>query len=497
MSVTPGVRVRIAPSPSGYFHVGTARTAIYNYLFARKHDGKFILRIEDTDADRSEAQYVDVILDGLRWLGIEWDEGPIHQADRLDLYKPYVQELLDCGRAYRCYCTREELEAERTAAIQARSDYKYSQRCRDAGADHISRWEAEGRPFAVRLAVPREGETGFHDLIAGTICRKNADIEDFVIARSDGRALYNFAVVVDDHLMRISHVIRGNDHITNTYKQALLYQALAWEPPVFAHVPLILRADKSKVSKRKGDPSVTDYRDRGILPQALFNFLSLLGWSAGDDREIYTRQELIKAFDLGRVTSANPVFDADKLEWMNGEYIRSLSAHELATEVRPLLLARNLITPLALETRWAWYLEVIGLLRERCRLLTDFPEQSAYFFRPPTAFDQEGIEKHFVPAGAADRLRGLADRWDQCRGFAAADLEAALKEVSAAAGAKPAAYIHPTRLALSGVTRGPGLYELAALLGKREAIERLRAVADMIEKGNVPVRGPVTEVKPS
>jgi glutamyl-tRNA synthetase len=487
------VRVRIAPSPTGYFHVGTARTAIYNYLFARHHGGKFILRIEDTDIDRSEAQYVDVILDGLKWLNVKWDEGPIHQSERTELYRPPVQELLDSGKAYRCFCTPSELEAERKAAIEQKTDWKYSRRCRHLSAKQIAEFEAAGKPGAVRLAVPEEGETGFHDLVAGDLNRRNEDIEDFVIARSDGRALYNFAVVVDDHLMQISHVIRGNDHITNTFKQALLYRALGWEEPQFAHLPLILGRDRSKISKRKGDPSVTDYRDQGYLPEALLNFLCLLGWSAGDDREIYSLDELIKVFDISRVNPANPVFDPAKLEWMNGEYIRHMSAHDLGERAKPFLFEAGLITPLALETRWAWYLKVVEALRERCKVLRDFATSGAYFFKAPRDYEPAGAEKHFTSDGAAERLRKLAGAWGEVREFDAAALESATKALAQAGGEKAAAYIHVARLALSGMTTGPGFYELAALLGPRECKARLVQAAEAIETNRVTLRQPVTE----
>jgi len=485
--------VRIAPSPTGYFHVGTARTAIYNYLFARHHGGQFLVRIEDTDLDRSEAQYVDVILDGLRWLGMEWDEKPLYQSERTHLYSPEVQRLLDTGRAYRCYCTPEELEAERKRAQEAKSDWKYSRRCRYLSDKQRAAFEAEGRESAVRLAVPEEGATTFHDLVGGELTRQNADIEDFVIARSDGRALYNFVVVVDDHLMQISHVIRGNDHITNTFKQVLLYDALEWEAPQFAHLPMILRPDKSKVSKRKGDPSVTDYRDWGYLPQAMFNYLCLLGWSAGDDREIYTLPELIEAFDISRVNASNPIFDPTKLEWMNGEYIRASSPHDLGELLKPYLFNAHLITPLAIESRWAWFLKVIAALQERCKVLTDFVEQGAYFFRPPNDYDSKGVQKHFGVDGAADRLRRLADAWESSADFEPETLDSVTKRVAESDGVKVAAYIHPTRLALSGTTKGPGLYVLAALVGRRECLERLRRAAEAIDHDRVAVRQPIAE----
>jgi glutamyl-tRNA synthetase len=486
MTSAQPVRVRIAPSPTGYLHVGTARTAIYNYLFARRRDGTFVLRIEDTDRDRSQSEFVQVILDGLRWLGIEWDEGPIHQADRFELYGPHIQTLLEKGRAYRCYCTPADLDAERLAARAAKADWQYSRRCRHLSRAESAHREADGQPFSVRLAVPETGETCFRDLVAGTLRRHNSDIEDFVIARSDGRALYNFAVVVDDHLMQISHVIRGNDHITNTYKQVLIYAALGWDSPAFAHVPLILRPDKSKVSKRKGDASVTDYRDRGYLPEALLNYLCLLGWSPGDDREIFTRDELIEAFDVRRVAGANPIFDPAKLEWMNGDYIRRLPTGELARRVEPFVLSANLTTAADLETRRDWFCGVVGLLQERCKTLAEFPVLARYFFVAPDTYDSRGVTKHFRRPGAVERLRELAGAWDALTDFRADLLEETTQGLAEAAGAKTAAYIHPARLALTGTTTGPGLYELAAALDRAPCVARLRRAAEAIEADRIP-----------
>jgi nondiscriminating glutamyl-tRNA synthetase len=478
-------RVRIAPSPSGYFHVGTARTAIYNFLFARHYGGTFLLRIEDTDADRSHDEFVDVILDGLRWLGIVWDEEPVRQSQRLNLYAPFIKQLLDDGGAYRCYCTQEELAQERETARAAKLDWKYGKRCHKLSTEQREAFEAEGRKSVVRLDVPEAGETSFDDMIAGTLTRANADIEDLVLARSDGRPLYNFAVVVDDHEMRISHVIRGNDHITNTFKQCRVYEALGWEQPAFGHAPLILRQDKSKVSKRKGDPSVTDYRERGYLPQALLNYLCLLGWSPGDDREVMNLDELTAAFDMGAVSAANPVFDGTKLDWMNGEYIRSESVDTLASLVRPFVMASGLTTEDELSARPDVYTSMISLLHERAKVLTDFATQGAYFYRAPETYDAKGAQKHFTVPGVVGRLSSLALTWTGLDTFDHDSLQAAMKSLAQAADEKLAMWIHPARLSLTGTTAGPGLFELAAVLGRDECQKRLERARKSIENGTI------------
>lgn len=479
------VRVRIAPSPSGYFHVGTARTAIYNYLFARQHGGAFVLRIEDTDLDRSDRAFVDDILAGLKWLGLDWDEGPIFQSERHDLYGPVVEKLLGSGSAYRCYCTRDELQAERDRAVKDKTDWRYSRRCRNLTDEQRSALEQDGTASVVRLAVPESGTMEYQDLVAGPLSRAHQEIEDFVLARSDGRALYNTTVVIDDHLMNITHVIRGNDHINNTFKQLLTYHALGWTPPQFAHIPLILRHDKSKISKRKGDPSLTEYGNMGFLPEAMFNFLSLLGWSAGDDREVYDKLELIRAFGLDRVNKANPVFDPTKLTWMNGEYIRAMPTDELITRVSPLFVAAGRTTAEDLETKREWYGQIIELLRERCKILDDFVSSSAYFFERPTQFDPKGVSKHFEKDGASDRLAQLASAWDHVQPFSAEALENATKDLADSCGSKPAPYIHLARLSLTGVTGGPGLYELAEFIGKKECVSRLESAASAIEEGRI------------
>ncbi|RME25949.1 MAG: glutamate--tRNA ligase, partial [Candidatus Zixiibacteriota bacterium] len=403
-------RVRIAPSPSGYLHVGTARTAIFNYLFARHFGGKFLLRIEDTDVARSDPALLEPILSALQWLGLQWDEEVVYQSRRLDLYREFAGKLLESGHAYRCFCTPEELEAERQKARANKQPPRYSKKCLGLSEEEIQANLAAGKKFTLRLNI-QPGETSFDDMVLGNVTRNNRDIEDLIIARSDGSATYNLAVVVDDHDMGITHVIRGNDHVSNTFKQIHIYRALGWEIPSFGHVPLILRPDKRKVSKRLGDKGVGEYRHEGILPQAMFNYLCLLGWSPKTEREIYTPDELIELFDPANFNASNAVFDEEKLIAFNKAHIQLLPDHELATLVAPMLVEAGVTTKYWLETRWKYLMQVVALLKERTRRLSDFVTLGGYFFDFDYTYDDKAAAKHFTPE-AAERLEQLADRFE-------------------------------------------------------------------------------------
>ncbi len=476
----PSVRVRIAPSPSGFLHVGTARTAVYNFLFARHHGGKFILRIEDTDTARSSAEMVQGILDGLAWLGMDWDEGPLFQSRRFDLYQEWGKKLAQSGQAYWCFCTPEELEERRRLAMAQKIAWKYDRKCLRLSREEVESLKKAGQPAALRLKVP-EGKTSFKDLVSGELERENADIEDLVCLRSDGRPTYNFAAVVDDHNMNISHVIRGNDHISNTFKQILLYCALGLPLPQFAHLPLILGADKKKVSKREGAAAVTDYRDLGFLPETMLNFLALLGWSPGDGREIMSKEELIKAFSLERVNAANPVFDEQKLEWMNGEYIRSFSAEELLDRVFPFLEKAELAEPGEKQSKRAYLLKVSSLLKERGRRLSDFPLLGDYFFKEEFDYDPKGVEKQFGEPKTAARLEKAGAAWKAVQPFSKEKTEEALRLLSEKEGEKAAAFIHPIRLAITGKTMGPALFDIVETLGKERVLARLTRAAEFVK----------------
>jgi glutamyl-tRNA synthetase len=477
------VRVRIAPSPTGYFHVGTARTAIFNWLFARKMKGKFLLRIEDTDAERSKKEYVDVILEDMRWLGIDWDEEIVFQSARLHSYGPHALELVARGKAYRCFCKAEELSQKRQAAQQAKIDYHYDRRCRELPEEQIKSNLEAGMPYVVRLKLPTEGTAGFEDKVVGKVERQYADLDDFIILKTSGNAIYNFAVVIDDHDMGITHVIRGNDHITNTFLQVEIYRAMEWELPIFAHLPMLLSPDRTKVSKRKGAKSITDYKHEGYLPEALLNFLALLGWSPKDDREKMTKQELIDAFALEGVNSANVIFNPEKLTWLNGEYIREMTDHEIAAMVAPMLVERGLTTKYYLETRWQWLMKVVGLLKERCKLLTDFADLGVYFFADSFTYDEKGARKHFAAPEVADQLARLADRYEAMVDLTEAKSEDVLRSLAEEMNVKPVALIHPTRLAVSGLTGGPSLYALLEAVGKERVVKRLRRAVESIKQG--------------
>jgi len=329
-------KTRFAPSPTGHLHIGGARTAIFNWLFARKNKGEFYLRIEDTDKERSSEEMVQSIVDGLRWLGLDWDADLYFQSKHIDEHIKACYDLLNRGYAYFCYCSEEELELKRKEAEERKIPYRYDRKCLYLSEEERLRYEKEGRPRVIRFKVP-DGETTFFDVVHGEIKFKNSEIDDFVILRSDNTPVYNMAVVVDDHNMGITHVIRGDDHISNTPKQILIYQALGWELPVFAHVPLILGPDKKRLSKRHGATAVIEYRDKGFLPEAMFNYLCLLGWSPGDNREIMSIDEIIEAFDISRIQKKSAIFDQAKLEWMNSEYIRRKENIELLKLVKPIV----------------------------------------------------------------------------------------------------------------------------------------------------------------
>lgn len=473
------VIVRIAPSPTGYLHVGTGRTAIFNYLFAKKHAGKFRIRIEDTDLERSDATLVEPILNALKWLGCEWDGDVIYQSRRFDLYRQYVDKLLESGHGYRCFCAPAELEAERNRAMAEKRAPKYSRKCLQMSKDEVQRRVTQGEKFAIRLRIP-EGETSYDDMVLGLLTRKNEDLEDFVAARSDGTPTYNFAVVIDDHDMEITHIVRGNDHVTNTFKQIHLYHAFGWDVPRFGHTPLILRPDKQKVSKRLGDKDVAAYQTEGILPEAMFNYLCMLGWSPKNDREIYRKQELIDIFDSANFNPSNAVFDEEKLVAFNKAHIMMKSDHDLAVLVAPMLVDAGLTTKYWLETRWEYLRMVVSLLKERVRRVTDFVSLGGYFFFFNYTYDPKAEAEQFTPE-AAELLAVLAERFALLTEFSHATTEAALTGLAEEKGVKKAKLIHPTRLAVSGITVGPGLYDLLVALTQPVVVERMKKAVDSIK----------------
>jgi glutamyl-tRNA synthetase len=472
------VRVRIAPSPTGYLHVGTARTAIFNYLFARHYGGQFLVRIEDTDAERSKPELIQPILDSLEWLGLSVDEEIIYQSQRLDKYGDYAQQILTSGQGYRCFCSQAQLQADREKARAEKTSYGYNRRCLDLSDDEVQAKLDQGEKFTIRLKIP-DGRGQFDDMVSGNLSRDNQELEDFIIARSDGSATYNLAVVIDDHDMGITHVIRGNDHVTNTFKQLHIYRALGYDAPRFGHVPLILRPDKKKVSKRLGDADIAEFRDKGILPQALFNYLSLLGWSSKDDREIYTVEKLIEVFTEANFNPSNAVFDPEKLSAFNREHIIMMPDHELAAMVAPMLVAADLTSKYWLETRWDYLCAVIRILKERVKKVSDFVAIGPYFFDSDFGYDAKAAGKHFN-TDSAQWLTTLADRFEGLDAFDAASIEAALSGLADELEIKKAKLIHPTRLATTGVPAGPSLYELLELLSQPVVVERMKRAAGYI-----------------
>jgi glutamyl-tRNA synthetase len=475
-------RVRFAPSPTGYLHVGGARTALFNWLYARRTGGVFVLRIEDTDAERSSGAMVEGILAGLRWLGLDWDEGPMiggehgpyFQSQRFDRHRAVAAQLVAGGHAYYCYCTPDEITARRDAAEQAGGGWKYDRTCCALSADQIAAREAARMPRAIRFRVP-EGSTRFDDLVHGAIEFDHANIEDFVIVRSDGLPTYQLSVVCDDVDMQITEVVRGDDHISNTPKQILLYRAIGAPLPRFAHVPLILGADKKRLSKRHGATSVTEYERQGYLPEAMFNFLALLGWSPGDDRELFARDELVRAFALEGISGGNAVFGPDKLDWFNQQHLKRLAPDELALRVKPWFEAVGTWSDELLGDRHAWFFAVLELFRPRAKRLDEFASQSRFFFTDVLDYDEGAVKKYLRVTGMDEHLAALAAAFAALPTFDVATTEETLRSVADARRVKAASLIHAVRVAVTGKTVSPGLFEVLSLIGRTRVLDRLDA----------------------
>ena len=467
-------RVRFAPSPTGYLHVGGARTALFNWLFARHTGGTFVLRIEDTDRERSTDAHTQVILDGLGWLGVEWDEGPFFQGEYGARHRADAERLLAEGKAYRCFCTREELDAQRAGAEAAGGAFRYNRRCHRLAAPEVAARLASGTPFTIRFLLD-DSEIAWEDAVHGRISFQGRDLDDFVILRSDGTAIYNLAVVSDDIAMRISHVIRGDDHISNTPKQIALYRALGHEPPIFAHVPMILGTDGKKLSKRHGATAVGDYQDEGILPAAMRNFLALLGWSPGGDREILGEPELVRLFTLEGIQKKPAVFDTTKLEWMNGQYLSALPAAELVPAV-----AREL-ERMGIPAAERDLAPVVDAVKTRSRTLLDVAERVAVRLDPSRAqLDDKGeaLIRKLGPAFSANLTRA-ADALEKLPGdsWAPDPILDTLKQVAETHALKLGDAMQPVRVALTGSTVSEPVNELLAVIDRAAALARLREVA--------------------
>jgi glutamyl-tRNA synthetase len=474
-------RVRFAPSPTGFLHVGGARTALFNWLYARRHRGVFILRIEDTDVERSSEDMVTGILDGLKWLGLDWDEGPdvggpyapYLQSGRLDRYRTTAQRLLASGSAYYCYCSPERLRHEREKAEQRGEAWKYDRACLRLPPERVAELEATGASRAVRFRVP-EGRMAFDDAVHGRIEFEGVNIEDFVLLRSDDHPTYHLSVVVDDVDMQITDVIRGDDHISNTPKHVLLFRALEAPIPRFAHVPLILGPDKQRLSKRHGATSVTEYQRQGYLPSAMTNFLALLGWSPGDDRELLTIDDIIGSFSLEGISGGNAVFDPVKLDWMNGQYIALMPVEELVAAVIPWLRDAGLRVPDAEDKAGIeWFYKVMELLRPRAKRLTDFVALGRPFLSDTVEYEPEAIAKYLGDDTLASHLEALIESLRDTVPFDEPHVEAAVRGTAAQRDIRAGPLIHATRVAVTGRAASPGLFEVLALLGRERTIARL------------------------
>ncbi|HUG42182.1 MAG TPA: glutamate--tRNA ligase [Longimicrobiales bacterium] len=476
-------RVRFAPSPTGFLHVGGARTALFNWLFARHHGGTFVLRIEDTDRDRSSAAMTEAILDGMRWLGLDWDEGPVHQADGVERHRRDALRLLEEGEAYRCFCAPVSLEAKRQAAEGEKLAYRYDRHCLTAIPPGDSeRRAADGEPFTVRFRVP-EGETTWDDAVHDRISFSNADIEDFIVLRTDGTPIYNMAVVSDDHEMRVTHVIRGDDHLSNTPKQILLYRALGWELPTFAHVPMILGSDGRRLSKRHGATAVGQYREQGILAPALVNFLALLGWSPGDDTEVMAVAELVRRFSLEGINKKSAVFDTEKLAWLNGQYLAAMPAESLASLVADRVIADGLASGESLAEHRSWFLGMIELLKVRSRTLGDLVRQARPYLTDDLVFDEDAVAQHWGKKSGevAGRMQRLRDVLAATEPWAEQPLEEALRSLGEELGVGAGKLIHPLRVAVTGQAASPGIFEVLVLLGRERTLARVDAALPRIE----------------
>ncbi len=485
------VRVRFPPSPTGYLHIGGARTALFNWLFAKQHGGKLILRIEDTDEERSTQASIDGIIEGMQWLGITWDEGPYFQTEFADDHVAAAHRLLESGQAYKCFCTKEELEQKREAAMaEKKSEVGYDGTCRHLTPEQVQEKEAQGIPAVIRFKVPeRQGTLFYDDEVLGRIERAYSEVEDFVIVRSNGKPLYLLCNVVDDIRDRITHIIRGQDHMTNTTRQVLLYEALGARLPVFAHMPLTLDLKKRKISKRSHGEvvAVQFYRDHGFIPWALCNFLCLLGWNPGTDQEIFSREELVQAFSLSRMSKVNSVFNFKpgdekfftdpKLIAINEHYLRSMDLVELGALVRKELEAEGLWDAAYAGDQESWYLHTLGLIRDRFHTLKDFATAGRAYFADQYDIDPKPLAKNVTKfPELATWLPQLAERYQALDEFTAETTEQTCRQFADELGTKPGTLINAMRTVLTGQLAGPSMFDIVVTLGKERVVARLRQV---------------------
>ncbi|MBM4174594.1 MAG: glutamate--tRNA ligase [Ignavibacteria bacterium] len=478
-------RVRFAPSPTGYLHVGGLRTALYNYLFAKKNNGKFILRIEDTDQSRYVEGAVENLVSALRWAGLDFDEGPdvggnfgpYMQSQRLEIYKQHAEELIREGDAYYCFCTPERLKALREEQEKQKlPQAKYDKHCLSFSKSELEEKLERKIQYVIRLNVKPDHKIVFNDVIRERVEFDSNNIDDQVLIKSDGFPTYHLANVVDDHLMEISHVIRGEEWLSSTPKHVLLYDSFGWERPVFAHLPLLLNPDKSKLSKRQGDVAVEDYRDKGYLKEALINFVALLGWNAGDDREFYYLAELVDAFSLERVNKAGAVFDVVKLNSLNAEHLRKLNNAEILLLLKKEFLNSQFVT---FNLSDDYLLKIIEAMKERVSFVRDFIDNCKYFYKAPAEYEQKAVEKNWKPE-TSHQMKKLLETFEKLNNPSKEDYEKALTIVAEELGVGKGKLIHPLRLAVSGQSTGPGMFDLLIILGKNEVVNRIIRAIDLL-----------------
>ncbi len=476
-------RLRFAPSPTGYLHVGGARTALFNWLYARHNGGKFLLRIEDTDKLRSTDESTRAIFEGMEWLGLNWDEEVVYQGANLERHRADALRLLDFGAAYRCFCTSEELDQRRRETVAGHETFKYDRRCDRLSPHEVKERLDRGDPFVIRFRIP-DGTTEWDDLVHERIAFPNKDLDDFVILRSNSTPIYNLAVVSDDIAMGITVVMRGDDHISNTPKQILLYRALGAELPTFAHLPMIHGMDGKKLSKRHGATAVGDYQHRGLLPSAMLNFLALLGWSPGGDREIMTVAEMIELFTPDGLQKKAAIFDPKKLEWMNGQHLSMTPLADLEPRVTPAILASGLTDEATLAARREWYLALLDLLRVRARTIDDIVRQAGPYFLDHIEYDPEAVAKQWKnPEEAAGILEQIAQGLAAVPDWQTEPLESALRSLAESRGIAAGKLFQPLRVALTGLTVSPGIFEVLMVMGRDLALARIADAVKWLRAG--------------
>lgn len=465
------IKTRFAPSPTGYLHLGGVRTALYSWLYARQNQGKFILRIEDTDVKRSTKKYLHNILESLKWLGLDWDEEIYFQSQRNKIYQEYIQKLINSGAAYYCYCTSEEIKRQRGESLRKGKDPGYSGKCRNLSVLEIEKLKTSNAPKVVRFKIP-QGATELYDLVRGKISFQNDTFSDFIIMKSDGIPTYNFAVVVDDALMEITHVIRGDDHISNTPRQIMLFKALEFKLPKFIHLPMILGSDKKRLSKRHGATAITYFKKEGYLPQTLINYLSLLGWSTSDSQQILSQEELLKKFSLKGISKNPAIFDYDKMLWMNGQYIRKLSLEEFTKICIDYLRKVKIYFP----EKDKWFREVVALYQSRIRVINELPSQAYYLFEEDVKIEKEASEGYLDCEKTIEILREVQKAISLIVNFIPKEIEKTIRELILKLKITAKEIIHPLRVAITGSTASPGIFEVVYLLGKEKVLRRIEKV---------------------